>query len=746
MNKRLKEGEYMKVRVHELAKKYDIKNKEFLEILKKDIGITVTSHLSNLDEDQVKKIDDYFAKMNMLKVETVEPVKVHKEKKDEKPIRKIMDEDENDEGEGYSQKNNKKSKFQQSKNKKNNITFEEDGNNHKNKSKKKKGRRTDFVLKTVEATPDVVEEDGIKIIKFRGELTLGDFAEKLGINSAEIIKKLFLKGQMLTINSPITLSMAEDLAADYDVLVEEEQEVELDFGEKFDLEIEDKAADLKERPPVITIMGHVDHGKTSLLDAIRTTNVVGGEAGGITQKIGAYQVVKDGKRITFIDTPGHEAFTDMRARGAQVTDIAILVVAADDGVMPQTVEAISHAKVAKVPIIVAVNKIDKPESNPMKVKQELMEHGLVSAEWGGDVEFVEVSAKQKINLDGLLDTILITAEILELKGNTKKRAKGVVLESRLDPKIGPIADILVQEGTLKIGDVIVAGEVQGKVKALLNDKGERVNNAAVSQPVEVIGFNNVPDAGDTMYVIQNEQHAKRIVEEVRKERKIQETTKKTISLESLSDQLKHEDLKELNLILRADSKGSVDALRDSLLKLSNDEVAVNIIQAASGAITESDIKLAEAAGAIIIGFNVRPTTKALKEAETNKVEIRTSGIIYHIIEDIEKALAGMLDPEFKEEYQGRIEIKKVFKVSKVGNVAGCVVIDGKVKSDSNIRILRDNVVIYEGKLASLKRFKDDAKEVVAGQECGLGVENFNDIKEGDVVEAFEMVEVKRTLK
>ena len=739
----IKEGDKMKVRVHELAKKYELKNKEFLEILKKDIGVSVTSHLSNLDEDQVKKIDDYFAKMNMLKVETVEPVKMYKEKKEEKPIRKIIDEeDEVEEG----QKNNKKTKIQQKIKKNNNISFEEDGNSHKNKSKKKKGRRTDFVLKTVEATPDVVEEDGIKIIKFRGELTLGDFAEKLGVNSGEIIKKLFLKGQMLTINSPITLEMAEELAGEYDALVEEEQEVELDFGEKFALEIEDREADLKERPPVITIMGHVDHGKTSLLDAIRTTNVVEGEAGGITQKIGAYQVVKDGKRITFIDTPGHEAFTDMRARGAQVTDIAILVVAADDGVMPQTVEAISHAKVAKVPIIVAVNKIDKPEANPMKVKQELMEHGIVSVEWGGDVEFVEVSAKKKINLDGLLDTILITSEILELKGNVRKRAKGVVLESRLDPKIGPIADILVQEGTLKIGDVIVAGEVQGKVKALLNDKGERVNTAIVSQPVEVIGFNNVPDAGDTMYVIQNEQHAKRIVEEVRKERKIQETTKKTISLESLSDQLKHEDLKELNLILRADSKGSVDALRDSLLKLSNDEVAVNIIQAASGAITESDIKLAEAAGAIIIGFNVRPTTKALKEAEASKVEIRTSGIIYHIIEDIEKALAGMLDPEFKEEYQGRIEIKKVFKVSKVGNVAGCVVIDGKVKSDSNIRILRDNVVIYEGKLASLKRFKDDAKEVVAGQECGLGVENFNDIKDGDVVEAFEMVEIKRTLK
>ena len=736
----------MKTRVHEMAKKHGIKNREFLEVLKKDIGITVTSHLSNLDEEQVEKIDAYFAKMNMLKVEEPEPVKVHKEKKEEKPIRKIIDEDETDKDEIHTQKNSKKNKFQQ-KNKNKNHGFEDENDgNHKNKNKKKKGRRTDFVVKTAEATPDVIEEDGIKIIKFRGELTLGDFADKLGVNSGEIIKKLFLKGKMFTINSPITLELAEELATDYDVLVEEEQEVELDFGEKFALEIEDKEADLKERPPVITIMGHVDHGKTSLLDAIRTTNVVSGEAGGITQKIGAYQIEKDGRKITFVDTPGHEAFTDMRARGAQVTDIAILVVAADDGVMPQTIEAISHAKVAKVPIIVAVNKIDKPEANPMKVKQELMEHGLVSVEWGGDVEFVEVSAKQRLNLDVLLDTILITAEILELKGNTKKRAKGVVLESRLDPKIGPIADILVQEGTLKIGDVIVAGEVQGKVKALLNDKGDRVNSVSVSQPVEVIGFNNVPDAGDTMYVIQNEQHAKRIVEEVRKERKIQETTKKTISLESLSDQLKHENLKELNLILRADSKGSVDALRDSLLKLSNDEVAVNIIQAASGAITESDVKLAETAGAIIIGYSVRPTTKALKEAETSKVEIRTSSIIYHITEDIEKALAGMLEPEFKENYLGRIEIKKVFKVSKVGNVAGCVVIDGKVKNDSNIRILRDNVVIYEGKLSSLKRFKDDAKEVVAGQECGLGVENFNDIKDGDVVEAFEMVEVKRTLR
>ncbi|MDK4491193.1 translation initiation factor IF-2, partial [Fusobacterium necrophorum] len=552
-------------------------------------------------------------------------------------------------------------------------------------------------------------------------------------------------GQMLTINSPLPFELAEELAMDYDALVEKEEEVELEFGEKFDLEIEDKAEDLVERPPVITIMGHVDHGKTSLLDAIRTTNVVGGEAGGITQKIGAYQVERDGKKITFVDTPGHEAFTDMRARGAQVTDIAILVVAADDGVMPQTIEAISHAKAAKVPIIVAVNKIDKPEANPMRVKQELMEQGLVSVEWGGDVEFVEVSAKKKLNLDTLLDTILITSEILELKANFKKRAKAVVLESKLDPKVGPIADILVQEGTLRIGDVIVAGEVQGKVRALVNDKGERVKSVEVSQPVEIIGFNQVPQAGDTMYVIQNEQHAKRIVEEVAKERKIAETTRKTISLEALSAQLEHENVKELNLVLRADSRGSVEALRDSLMKLSNGEVAVNIIQAAAGAITESDIKLASASNAIIIGFNVRPTTKALREAELANVEIRTSRIIYHITEDIEKALSGMLEPEYKEVYLGRIEIKKVYRISKVGNIAGCIVVDGKVKNDSNIRILRNNIVIFEGKLSSLKRFKDDAKEVVVGQECGLGIENFNDIKEGDIVEAFDMQEVKRSL-
>lgn len=722
----------MKKRVYEVAKEHNFNTKDFLELLK-TLGIEKTQ-LACLIPEEIEKVNEHFKNLN-------------KDKENEKGAtlsKKFIDEDIEDiyEEEIENRKNNKKSKKS---NMKKDFSNEEDGKSKKNK--KKKGRRTDFVMKTIETNAsETIEEDGMKLIKIRGEITLGDFAERLGVSSSEIIKKLFLKGQMLTINSPMSIEMAEEIAMEYDALVEYEEEIELDFGEKFALEVEDKEEDLQERPPVITIMGHVDHGKTSLLDALRASNVADGEDGGITQKIGAYQIVKNGKKITFVDTPGHEAFTDMRARGAQVTDIAILVVAADDGVMPQTIEALSHAKAANVPIIVAVNKIDKPEANPMRVKQELMEHGLVSVEWGGDTEFVEVSAKNRINLDELLDTILITAEILELKANPKKRAKGVVLESRLDPKVGPIADILVQEGNLKIGDVIVAGECYGKVRALLNDKGERVEGVGLSQPAEIIGFNDVPSAGDTMYVIQNEQHAKRIVEEVAKERKIAEVSKKTITLESLSEQFNSENIKELNLILRADSRGSVEALRESLLKLSNEEVAVNIIQAASGAITESDVKLAEVSSAIIIGFHVRPTTKAIKEAEANGVEIRTSSIIYHIIEDIEKALTGMLDPEFKEIYLGRIEIKKVFKVSKIGNVAGCVVVDGKVKNDSNIRILRNGIVMYEGKLSSLKRFKDDAKEVVAGQECGLGVENFNDIKEGDIVEAFEMQEIKRTLK
>ena len=698
------------MRVHELAKKHGISNKDFLNKLH-EMGVEVSSHLSGLTEDQIEFIEDKLGSQA-----TDEDVKKKKKKK-RKP--------------------------------KAAATEQEKADKKEKKSRKKKARRHDFVVRSNEEFEEekVIEEDGVKIIKVKDGTTLSEFAERVGVPATEIIKKLFLKGEMLTINSPISYELAEELAMDYDVLVEEEQEVEIAFGDKFDLEIIDRESDLEERPSVITIMGHVDHGKTSLLDALRQTNVADGEAGGITQKIGAYQIEKNGKKITFIDTPGHEAFTDMRARGAKVTDIAILIVAADDGVMPQTVEAISHAKAAEVPIIVAVNKIDKPDANPMRVKQELMEHGIVSVEWGGDVEFVEISAKFGQNLDELLETILLTTEILELKANANKRAKGIVLESRLDPQVGPIADVLIQEGTLKVGDVIVAGEASGKVRALLSDRGDRVENITVSQPTEIVGFNTVPEAGDILYVIQNEKHAKRIVEEMAKERKLKDQNrKKHVSLEMLSQQLEEDKIKDLKLIIRADSKGSVEALKESLFKLSTEEVAVNIIQATSGAISESDVKLAEASDAVIIGFNVRPTTKAMKEAEKAGVEIRTHNVIYHITEEIEQALTGMLEPEYREEYLGRIEIKKVFKITKVGNVAGCVVVDGRVKRDSNVRVLRNGIVTYDGKLASLKRFQDDVKDVIAGQECGLGIENFNDIKEGDIIEAYEVQEIKRTLK
>ena len=698
------------MRVHELAKKHGISNKDFLNKLH-EMGVEVSSHLSGLTEDQIEFVEDKLGSQA-----TDEDVKKKKKKK-RKP--------------------------------KAAATEQEKADKKEKKSRKKKARRHDFVVRSNEEFEEekVIEEDGVKIIKVKDGTTLSEFAERVGVPATEIIKKLFLKGEMLTINSPISYELAEELAMDYDVLVEEEQEVEIAFGDKFDLEIIDRESDLEERPSVITIMGHVDHGKTSLLDALRQTNVADGEAGGITQKIGAYQIEKNGKKITFIDTPGHEAFTDMRARGAKVTDIAILIVAADDGVMPQTVEAISHAKAAEVPIIVAVNKIDKPDANPMRVKQELMEHGIVSVEWGGDVEFVEISAKFGQNLDELLETILLTTEILELKANANKRAKGIVLESRLDPQVGPIADVLIQEGTLKVGDVIVAGEASGKVRALLSDRGDRVENITVSQPTEIVGFNTVPEAGDILYVIQNEKHAKRIVEEMAKERKLKDQNrKKHVSLEMLSQQLEEDKIKDLKLIIRADSKGSVEALKESLFKLSTEEVAVNIIQATSGAISESDVKLAEASDAVIIGFNVRPTTKAMKEAEKAGVEIRTHNVIYHITEEIEQALTGMLEPEYREEYLGRIEIKKVFKITKVGNVAGCVVVDGRVKRDSNVRVLRNGIVTYDGKLASLKRFQDDVKDVIAGQECGLGIENFNDIKEGDIIEAYEVQEIKRTLK
>ena len=611
----------------------------------------------------------------------------------------------------------------------------------KDDKKKKKNKKQEKVVKDEIVR---IEGESIGMITIGEEIVIKDLAEKLGINVSDIIKKFFMEGKLLTANAILSFEEAEEVALEYEVIVEKEVVEEISYGEKYQLEQEDTAEELVTRAPVITIMGHVDHGKTSLLDALRHTNVMSDEAGGITQKIGAYQVNWKGQRITFIDTPGHEAFTEMRARGANITDISILIVAADDGVKPQTVEAISHAKEAGVPIIVAINKIDKPGADPMKVRTELTEYGLMSPEWGGTTEFVEISAKQKINLEELLETILITAELEELKANPNKRPKAVVVESRLDPKMGAVADVLVQEGTLKIGDVFVAGESHGRVRSMLDDRGKKINKAIVSQPVEITGFNVVPNAGDVLYGVESDKQAKKIVEDFIREKKVNEQNKKKhISLESLSQELEEQELKELKCIIRADSKGSVEALRESLEKLNTEKVVINIIQGSAGAVTEGDVKLAEASNAIIIAFNVRPTTPARIIAEKIGVEIRNYNVIYHATEEIEKAMKGMLDPEYKEVYYGRIEVKQVFKVSNVGNIAGAIVVDGKVTKDSKIRVIRDGIIIFNGELGSLKRFKDDVKEVVMGQECGIGIQDFNDIKAGDIIESYIMEEIPR---
>ena len=609
------------------------------------------------------------------------------------------------------------------------------------KEEKKKVKKKDKTIKS-EVIRD--EEGGVGIVVLPQEISIKDLSEKLGINSSDIVKKFFLQGKMLTANAILTIEEAEEVALEYNVIVEKEEVVELSYGDKYELEIEDREEDLSERAPVITIMGHVDHGKTSLLDALRHTNVIEGEAGGITQRIGAYQVLWNNRKITFIDTPGHEAFTEMRVRGANITDIAILIVAADDGVKPQTIEAISHAKEANIPIIVAINKIDKPCANPNKVKQELLEYGLISPEWGGDTEMVEISAKQKLNLESLLETILLTADIMELKSNSKKRAKAVVVESRLDVQMGPVADILIQEGELKIGDIFVSGGTHGRVRSMLDDRGNKIVKAGPSQPVEITGFNEIPEAGDMLYCVNNDKQAKKIVEDFKNEVKNNELNKKKhISLESLSKELEEQQLKELKCIIRADSKGSVEALKESLSKLSTEQVNINIIQASAGAVTEGDVMLAAASNAIIIAFNVRPTNSARTESEKSEVEIRNYNVIYHVTEDLEKAIKGMLDPEFKEIYNGRLEVKEVFKISNVGNVAGALVVEGKVMRSSKIRLLRDGIIIFDGEIAALKRYKDDAKEVLLGQDCGISFKDFNDIKVGDIIEAYVLEQIVR---
>ncbi len=614
------------------------------------------------------------------------------------------------------------------------LIYEEDGDKVRNKPGK--------FIKPEKKKEETVEEV-IKVITIPEVITIKDLADKMKIQPSAIVKKLFLQGRIVTVNQEISFEDAENFAIDYDIICE--KEVKVDVIEELLKEEEEKEEDMVSRAPVICVMGHVDHGKTSLLDAIRKTNVTDREAGGITQHIGAYTVQINGQKITFLDTPGHEAFTAMRMRGANATDIAILVVAADDGVMPQTVEAINHAKAAGIEIIVAVNKIDKPSANIDRVKQELAEYDLIPEDWGGSTVFAPVSAKSGEGIEQLLEMILLTSEILELKANPNRRARGIVIEAELDKGRGPVATVLVQKGTLRVGDFISAGASHGKVRAMIDDKGRRVKEATPSTPVEILGLNDVPNAGEVFIAHDSDKTAKYYAETfvAQNKEKMLEETKSRMSLDDLFSQIQAGNLKELNLIVKADVQGSVEAVKQSLTKLSNEEVVVKCIHGGVGAINESDVSLASASDAIIIGFNVRPDATAKAVAEREGVDVRLYKVIYQAIEDIEAAMKGMLDPVYEEKIIGHAEVRQIFKASAVGNIAGSYVLDGVFQRGCKVRISREGDQIFEGELASLKRFKDDVKEVKAGFECGLVFEGFDQMQELDIVEAYIMVEVPR---
>jgi len=578
-------------------------------------------------------------------------------------------------------------------------------------------------------------------ITIPGTISVKDLAAEMKKTTAEVIKKLFGFGIMATINNSIDFDTAYLIASEFGITAKKKEEVK-EEDILFD-DSEDSPDELEPRPPVVVVMGHVDHGKTSLLDAVRSTNVIEGEAGGITQHIGAYKVMVNNREITFLDTPGHEAFTSMRARGAQVTDVAILVVAADDGVMPQTIEAINHAKAAEIPIIVAVNKIDLPGANVDKIKQEMMNYELVPEEWGGDTIFVPISAKKKINIDNLLEMVLLVADMKELKANPNKQAKGTVLEARLDKAKGPIASVLVQRGTLDTGDTVVVGTSIGRIRAMKNDKGQKVKKAGPSTPVEIMGLTEVPEAGDIFYEVKDEKMAKHLIEKRRaEEREKTINSENRVTLSNLFEKMENENLKQLNIIVKADVQGTAEALKQSLEKLSNEEVHVRVIHSNAGGVNESDVQLAKAAKAIIIAFNVRPGAIAKDIAEKDGVEIKQYSVIYQALEDVEAAMKGMLDPVYEEKVIGKVEVRQTFKVSGVGTIAGAYVLEGKIERNAGVRVIREDIVIHTGKLASLKRFKDDAKEVAKGYECGMQIENYNDIKEGDVIEVFVMEQVK----
>ena len=676
-----------KVRIYELAKMLKIENKELIEKLK-ELGIEAKSHMSVLTEEDAAVVMEMFDSNSIIAQE-----------KKEEPEEK-----------------------------------QENQNHKKGKHKKQDSQKIE---------EQITEEDvGVKYI---GENpTVKELAEVLDKNASEIVKSLMKRGIMAAINQNIEFDMAVAIAEEFDIILEKEQEKDI-MEEVFGQEEEDDEKDLIERPPVVVVMGHVDHGKTSLLDSIRHSSVTSNEAGGITQHIGAYTVQIDEKPITVLDTPGHEAFTAMRMRGAQITDIAVLVVAADDGVMPQTIEAINHAKAAGVDIIVAINKMDKPSSNPDRVKQELTEYGLLAEDWGGETICVPVSAVNKQGIDQLLEMITLVAEMKELKANPHKKARGAIVEAQLDKGRGSVATVLVQSGTLCVGDPIVAGSAYGKIRAMTDDKGRRVKKAGPSTPVEVLGLSEVPTAGDTFYVAENEKQARQVAESViarNRENLIKDTPQK-VSLDDLFTQIQSGNVKDLNIVVKADVQGSVEAVRQSLERLSNEEVRIRIIHGGVGTITESDVMLASASNAIIIGFNVRPEPAAKLFADEEKVDVRLYRVIYNAIEDITAAMKGMLDPVYEEKVIGHAEIRQIFKASGIGSIAGSYVLDGKFERNCQARVTRDGIVIFEGEIESLKRFKDDVKEVAAGYECAFVLKKFNDIKVGDQVEAFKMVEVPR---
>ncbi|GGH99297.1 MULTISPECIES: translation initiation factor IF-2 [Mammaliicoccus] len=698
-----------KKRIYEYAKEINLKSKDIIDELKKN-NIEVSNHMQALEENDIKILDKTFKKQETAKKEQTTTQANTNKPNTNKP--------------NTNKPNNKPNNNQQKNNK------------NKKQNNKKQNNQQQQPKEVVQETPSLITyEEGI---------TVGELADKINKDASEIIKKLFLLGVVANINQGLDTETVELICADYDIESELEVHVDaMDLENYFDVEDENDES-LIERPAVVTIMGHVDHGKTTLLDSIRNTRVTAGEAGGITQHIGAYQIENNNKKITFLDTPGHAAFTTMRARGAQVTDITILVVAADDGVMPQTIEAINHAKAAEVPIIVAVNKVDKPTANPDRVMQELGEHGLYPEDWGGDTIFVQLSAIQGDGIDDLLEMIGLVSEIEELKAKPDRAAVGTVIEAELDKSRGPAASLLVQNGTLEVGDSLVVGNTYGRVRAMVSDLGKRIKSAGPSTPVEITGLHDVPQAGDRFVVFKNEKQARQIGEKRQQDNILkQRQDSKSVSLDNLFEQMKQGEMKDLNIIIKGDVQGSVEALAASLMKIDVEGVNVRIIHTAVGAINASDVTLAAASNGIIIGFNVRPDAGAKRAAEEENVDMRLHRIIYKVIEEIESAMKGLLDPEYEEKVIGQAEVRQTFKVSKVGTIAGSYVTEGKITRDSRVRIIRDGIVIFEGELDTLKRFKDDAKEVATGYECGITIEKFNDIKEGDIFEAFKMVEIER---